>query len=64
MRITALHGQMGMESDWDSLADRLARVGHELEAVDLWRYLEGGEIGLGAFGGKLNSHLAHSRRPK
>lgn len=54
MRITALHGQMGMESDWDSLADRLARVGHELEAVDLWRYLEGGEIGLGAFGGKLN----------
>lgn len=54
MRIVALHGQMGMASDWDAHARGLARGGHLLEPVDLWRYLEGGKIGLEAFGEKLN----------
>jgi 2-succinyl-6-hydroxy-2,4-cyclohexadiene-1-carboxylate synthase len=50
----ALHGQMGMASDWDAHAKELTKGGHQLDMVDLWRYLEGGEIGLEAFGEKLN----------
>ncbi|MGJ8658025.1 MAG: alpha/beta fold hydrolase [Akkermansiaceae bacterium] len=54
MRIVALHGQVGMASDWDSLAGKLAAVGHECESVDLWRYLEEGELGMDGFGMQLN----------
>mgnify|MGYP006158764883 FL=1 len=54
MRIVALHGQMGMASDWDAYAEKFKKSGHHLEAVDLWRYLESGEGGLEAFGEALN----------
>ncbi len=50
----ALHGQVGMASDWDNHARELSQQGHQLDAVDLWRYLEGSEMGLEAFGEKLN----------
>jgi 2-succinyl-6-hydroxy-2,4-cyclohexadiene-1-carboxylate synthase len=45
---------MGMASDWNTHASKLIQYGYQLEAVDLWRYLEGGELGLEAFGEKLN----------
>lgn len=54
MKIVALHGQIGMASDWDSLAGKLAEGGHELKAVDLWSCLECGELRMEEFGRKLN----------
>jgi 2-succinyl-6-hydroxy-2,4-cyclohexadiene-1-carboxylate synthase len=54
MRILALHGQMGMMSDWDTHAKSFAACGHQLESVDLWRYLEGGEIGPKVFAKRFN----------
>lgn len=54
MQLLALHGQMGMASDWDSLAESMTKIGHQLETVDLWSYLEGGEATLKEFGTKLN----------
>jgi 2-succinyl-6-hydroxy-2,4-cyclohexadiene-1-carboxylate synthase len=54
MRIVALHGQLGMASDWDAHAIELTKLGHQLDAVDMWQYLESGEISLLEFGEKLN----------
>ncbi len=54
MRIVALHGQMGMVSDWDSQCVAFATMGYDLDAVDLWSYLERGELSLREFGGILN----------
>mgnify|MGYP000209277296 FL=1 len=54
MRIVALHGQLGMASDWDGLAGKMAGADHEVSAVDLWSYLADGEVGMEEFGRKLN----------
>lgn len=54
MKIVALHGQMGMGSDWGGLAGRLAVDGYEMEAVDLWSYLEDGELRMEEFGKEFN----------
>jgi 2-succinyl-6-hydroxy-2,4-cyclohexadiene-1-carboxylate synthase len=54
MRILALHGQMGMASDWEVHSEALSALGHQVFAVDLWSYLERGEVSLGEIGKKLN----------
>ena len=58
MRIVALHGQVGMASDWDGVGGRMSLFGNDLEAVDLWSCLEDGGVGLDEFGRELNAREA------
>jgi 2-succinyl-6-hydroxy-2,4-cyclohexadiene-1-carboxylate synthase len=54
MQILAIHGQMGMASDWDVYSEAMTKLGHQLVAVDLWSYLEREEVSLIEMGRKLN----------
>lgn len=53
-KIVALHGQVGMAADWGDLSKLISSHGYEIDAVDLWSYLDGGELELEQFGMKLN----------
>jgi 2-succinyl-6-hydroxy-2,4-cyclohexadiene-1-carboxylate synthase len=50
-----LHGAVGMAADWRGIAKRLATAGISTRAVDLWRFLEAGDMGLADFGKALNA---------
>lgn len=34
-----LHGAVGMAADWQSFSHQMARLGYDVRAVDLWRFL-------------------------
>ena len=54
MRIIALHGQLGLASDWDNIKGQLSSFGHDLEAVDLWSFLEKKKLSMADFGKEIN----------
>ncbi len=54
-KLVALHGQVGMMSDWDSFIKAMSSHGIGTEAVDLWSYLEDGEVSMEKFGEELNA---------
>ena len=54
MRIIALHGQLGLASDWDYIKGQLSSFGHDLEAVDLWSFLENKKLSMADFGKEIN----------
>ncbi len=55
MRIVALHGQLGMASDWDHFAGVSQRFGYELDQIDLWDYLQAGVCSMPEFGRRLTA---------
>ncbi len=50
-----LHGAVGAAGDWRGFASRLASSGIGSRAVDLWRFLACGPLGLADFGKALNA---------
>ncbi|MBK1882530.1 alpha/beta fold hydrolase [Luteolibacter pohnpeiensis] len=54
MECWLLHGGVGMAADWRATAKRLAGRAISTRAVDLWRFLESGPIGMPDFGKTLN----------
>jgi len=54
-RIIAVHGQLGLASDWDQFADLAMNEQYKLEAVDLWKVLAEDELSLIEFGTYLNT---------
>jgi len=57
MQIVALHGQMGLASDWDGLTAALAQAQnpHVVSAVDLWELLDLGDLTLENFAKRFNA---------
>lgn len=56
--IWCLHGAVGLAADWDDVAARLAADGHQVRAVDLWRYLECEALSLEQFGEAFCAEVA------
>ena len=63
MNLWCLHGAVGMAADWDHLAERMAVSGHEVKALDLWSYLEGGECSFQEFGRKICEEARREEHP-
>lgn len=55
--IWCLHGAVGMASDWKAFSREMAETGHEVRAVDLWRFLECRGLSLEEFGEALNREV-------
>lgn len=55
MRIVALHGQLGLASDWDRFAGVSQRYGYELDQIDLWGYLNAGGLSMPEFGKRVTA---------
>jgi len=56
-RIVALHGQLGMASDWECIAERARIKGYDFDSLDLWPYLNEQEKEISEFGELLNSEV-------
>lgn len=57
-----LHGAVGMAADWRDFAKRLAERKTGSNAVDLWRFLDGGPLPLADFGAALNADAGDTAR--
>ena len=55
MECWLLHGSVGMAADWRATAKRLADRAISTRAVDLWRFLEPGPLGMSDFAKALNT---------
>lgn len=63
MNLWCLHGAVGLAADWDDFKGRMELEGHQVRALDLWRYLEDAECSFGDFAGTLCAEARNVSSP-